>query len=160
MKQTTFMMLKPDAFESHQVANILQDMQAAGLIIESAQEWVVDETILQVLEKHYAIQIAQMDPSFHFQEKLRNSFHPSLAKKIKPMKVSFVGESDIIEVTRSLIGATNPQVAAPKSIRNTYSNDSYERATSENRLLNNVIHAADSHASAQRELQLWSAYIN
>ena len=39
-------------------------------------------------------------------------------------------------------------------IRRKYSDDSYEKASAAVRLVNNVIHASDSHESAQRELNI------
>ncbi|HLV49910.1 MAG TPA: nucleoside-diphosphate kinase, partial [Erysipelothrix sp.] len=46
------------------------------------------------------------------------------------------------------------------TLRNMFSHDNYEIADREERLVENVIHASDSHESAKRELHLWSEYLN
>ena len=78
---------------------------------------------------------------------------------IVPLHVTYDGEEDIIEKTRTLAGATNPQDAKENTIRNLYSDDNYEKADRDERLVNNVIHASDSHESAQRELNIWKNYL-
>ena len=62
---------------------------------------------------------------------------------------------NIIDITRSLVGATNPKEAKVNTLRYLYSDDDYEKADLENRLVNNVIHASDSIESAKREIELW-----
>ena len=54
---------------------------------------------------------------------------------------------------------SNPQDAGADTIRGKYSDDSYEKASAAVRLVNNVIHASDSHESAQRELNIWKSYL-
>ena len=41
----------------------------------------------------------------------------------------------------------------------TSSEDNYEKASREKRLVNNVIHASDAKESAERELQIWQNYL-
>lgn len=155
-KQYTYMMLKPDAFETGSVDTILERLQSANLIIESSKEWIVDLKIMKLLIDHYGANIETMDAAFNFPGKLFNSFFYKGPRRIMPLKVSYCGEEDIITYTRTLVGATNPQKADKGTIRGDLSVDTYEKATLEVRLVNNLIHASDSHESAKRELALWS----
>lgn len=158
MKQTTFMMLKPDAFENGSASNILRDLENAGLCIESGKEISVDMHVMQTLLLHYEEVINKFDKSFNYPGKMFNTFYYKENPKIYPMKVSYEGE-DIIAYTRTLVGATNPVDADADSIRGKYSKDSYDLAGFDVRLVNNLIHASDSLENAEKELALWSEYL-
>ncbi len=53
--------------------------------------------------------------------------------------------NNVVEVTRTLVGDTNPSKAAPGTIRGDYGLD----------LGRNIIHGSDSNESAEREINLW-----
>lgn len=159
MKQTTFMMLKPDAYETHCAEQILEDLKTAGLTIECCQPCVVDIHVMQVLLLHYQEVIDQFDPSFDYPGKLFQTFYYKEKPMICPMRVSYDQEEDLIAYTRKLIGATNPIDAEKDTIRGRYSSDSYDLAGKEHRLVHNLIHASDSKETAEKELKLWSAYL-
>ncbi len=159
MKQKTFLMLKPDAFMNHHVEDVLHDLKQAGLCIEKCKEVQVDIEVMKTLIEHYAGVIDSMDKAFNFPGKLFNSFYYDGPHFIMPMEVSYDGEEDIITLTRTLAGKTNPQDAALDSIRGKYSDDSYDKAGADIRLVNNVIHASDSKESAERELMIWKKYL-
>lgn len=158
MKQKTFMMLKPDAFANGHVSEILEDLKLAGLHIEKSRTVKVDMQVMKTLIDHYEGVIDSMDPSFNFPGKLFNSFYYGGEHEIMPMEISYDGDEDIIAYTRKLAGKTNPQEAEKTSLRGRYSQDSYEQASAEMRLVNNVIHASDSVESAERELKIWQKY--
>jgi len=56
---------------------------------------------------------------------------------------------------RELVGATDPVKADKGTIRGDLSKDSLQVAMSEGRFVNNLIHASDSAASAERESRIW-----
>ena len=114
---------------------------------------------MKTLIEHYAGVIDSMDKTFNFPGKLFNSFYYEGPHFIMPMEVSYDGEEDIITLTRTLAGKTNPQDADSNSIRGKYSDDSYDKAGADVRLVNNVIHASDSKESAERELMIWKKYL-
>lgn len=159
MKQLTFMMLKPDAFESGVSNLILSDLHEHGLIIEKSRELNVSLDTMKILIEHYQPLIDKMPVEFDFPGKLFKSFYYQGTKKIMPMIVSYEGDEDIIKLTRSLIGKTDPQEADKHTIRGSYSSDSYVMANQENRLVCNLIHAADSKEAAIREIALWNHVI-
>ncbi|WP_028042221.1 nucleoside-diphosphate kinase [Candidatus Stoquefichus massiliensis] len=159
MKQYTYMMLKPDAFQDQQQEKILKMIKDHGLSIEASQTVEVTMDVMKILLEHYHQVIDEKGPDFHFPARLFNTFYFHGPHYIMPMKVSYEGDEDIIAYSRKLVGKTNPVDAKEGTIRATFSQDSYELADSENRLVNNVIHASDSIESAQRELQIWHDYL-
>lgn len=159
MSQTTFMMLKPDAFSSGNKEAILKVLENHGLRIVRCKEITVDMEIMKILLEHYKEVIDGMDSTFNFPGKLFNSFYYNGPHHIMPMEIAYDGEEDIIAYSRNLVGKTNPEAAHKASIRGMFSDDNYDKATKAIRLVNNVIHASDSLASAKRELTIWNAVI-
>ena len=159
MKQVTCMMLKPDAFANHQEDEVVAMLTAHGLCIEKSCRLEVTMEVMKVLLDHYHGVIDAMDKEFNFPGKLFASFYYNGPRYIQPMRVSYEGEEDIITLTRQLVGKTNPAEAGPETIRGRFSEDNYEKASREKRLVNNVIHASDAKESAERELQIWQNYL-
>lgn len=160
MKQYTYMMLKPDAFENGKKEAILKELEALGLHVEASKEVEVTMEEMKVLLEHYRDVIDSMEKEFNFPGKLFNTFYYDGPHFIMPMKVSYEGEEDIIAYSRKHIGKTNPQEADKDTIRGKYSNDGYDKSGPENRLVYNLIHASDSQESAKRELWIWQEYLN
>ncbi len=154
--QETYLMIKPDGIKhKDEIFSILKEH---GLIIKAHKEIKTDMEIMKQLLSHYEGVIDEMKPEFNFVGKLFNSFYYG-DYSIIPMHVVYEGEEDIITKTRTLVGATNPQAADEGTLRHKFSTDSYKIADADDRLVNNVIHASDSHESAQRELNIWKKWI-
>lgn len=158
MKQMTFIMLKPDAYAGGNAVQVCQDLESHGLHIEKQAELIVTMDVMKTLLDHYQGVIDTMSKDFDFPGKLFNSFYYDGPHWIKPMMVSYEGEEDIIAYSRALVGKTNPKDAGKDTIRGKYSEDDYDKATKDWRLVNNVIHASDSKESADRELKIWESY--
>ena len=158
MTQKTFMMLKPDAFASGHAQEVLDYLENAGLHISASKKVEVTMDVMKTLLEHYKEVIDAMGKDFNFPGKLFNSFYYEGPHYIMPMEICYDQEDDIITYSRTLVGKTNPEAADPKTIRGLYSDDNYDKAGAAVRLVNNVIHASDSHESAQRELAIWESY--
>lgn len=154
--QKTFMMIKPDAI--HNFEGIAQMLRYNNLEIEKFSKVKVDMQLMQTLIKHYEEVIDDKGKEGNIVGKMFNSFYFGDFYVI-PMIVTYKGKEDIITLTRRLTGTTVPADADSGTIRNIYSDDTYEKANKEDRLLNNVIHSADSKESAARELFLWRKYL-
>lgn len=159
MKQYTFMMLKPDAFQEKKEKDILQMLENHQLHIESYQKLEVNMDVMKVLLEHYHEVIDNKGKDFNFPGRLFNTFYFDGPHYIMPMKISYDGDEDIITYSRKLVGKTNPIDALPNTIRGTFSQDSYQKADQDYRLVNNVIHASDSHDSVEKELKIWKQYL-
>lgn len=159
MKQYTFMMLKPDAFQEKKEKDILQMLENHQLHIELYQKLEVNMDVMKVLLEHYHEVIDNKGKDFNFPGRLFNTFYFDGPHYIMPMKISYDGDEDIITYSRKLVGKTNPIDALPNTIRGTFSQDSYQKADQDYRLVNNVIHASDSHDSVEKELKIWKQYL-
>lgn len=155
--QETYLMIKPDGIKHKE--EIFSILKEHGLIIKKHKEIKTDMEIMKHLLDHYQGVINEMKPEFSFVGKLFNSFYYG-DYSIIPMHVVYDGDEDIITKTRTLVGATNPQDAKENTLRHKFSTDSYAIADKEDRLVNNVIHAADSKESAQRELKIWKELLD
>lgn len=153
--QETFMMIKPDGIKHKE--DVLQRLQDEGLTIKKQKTIKTNMKIMQTLLVHYEEVIDRMGKDFNYVGKLFNSFYFGDYELIL-LHITYDKEDDIISKTRTLAGATNPQDAKENTLRNIYSDDNYEKADKEERLVNNVVHASDSKESAQKELKLWGQY--
>jgi len=147
MKQSTFIMFKPDTIERHLENALIQFFLDKGYHMERSKEVVVDEKLILT---HYEDVIKAVNKDY-FKDGVLTAF---LGKKVLVYEIS-KDSDDVIHEVRDLIGATDPSKALPTSIRGRFGMDSFENAVSEKRMVNNLIHASDSKESVERELKLW-----
>jgi len=138
--EATLVIIKPDGLKKSLTGNILSRLSETKLKIIGARVVKVDESLAR---KHYA----------HLQDK---PFFPELVKYItgqlhgenRVMALVYWGREAIGKV-RQIAGATNPEEAAPVSVRGAYG-----RILTSG-LYENVIHASSSPDEAEREIKLW-----
>jgi nucleoside-diphosphate kinase len=131
--ERTLVLVKPDGVKRGLVGEILTRLERKGLKIVAAK-------MLHVTPEH-----AQR----HYLEHEGKPFYPSLIQHITSgpvFAVAFEGRS-AIAVVRLLTGATNPQTAAPGTVRGDLALG----------ITTNLVHASDSAESAARELALYFA---
>lgn len=130
-RQSTFVIIKPDAFAAGHVGHILSRYEAAGLVpVRLEVRQVSDE----MADRHYA-------------EHVGRDFYPQLREFITSgllVACELEGE-EAIDRVRELNGVKDPTKADPGTIR-------ADHGTS---LRSNAVHASDSPESAARELALW-----
>jgi nucleoside-diphosphate kinase len=129
--EQTLVLVKGDGVRRRLVGEIIRRIEAKGLDIRSMQLMDVSR---ELAEEHYA-------------EHREKPFFEELVEFITatPVVVMRVEGESAIQVTRRLMGATNPAEAAPGTIRG-------DLALS---LPNNLVHGSDSPESAERELKLF-----
>jgi nucleoside-diphosphate kinase len=129
--ERTLVLLKPDAVQRGLSGEILHRIERKGLTVVAARMLVVTP---ELAGRHY------------FEHKGK-PFYDGLVQHITsgPILALAIEGRSSISVVRLLIGATNPQTAAPGTVRG-------DLASS---LTANLIHASDSPASAKRELELF-----
>ncbi|ADP32780.1 nucleoside-diphosphate kinase [Bacillus atrophaeus] len=129
--EKTFIMVKPDGVERQLVGEILSRFERKGLQLAGAKLMAVSE---QMAENHYA-------------EHKGKPFFGELVEFITSGPVfAMVWEGEnVIEVTRQLIGKTNPQEALPGTIRGDFGMF----------VGKNIIHGSDSLESAEREINIF-----
>jgi nucleoside-diphosphate kinase len=126
----TFVMVKPDGVRRGLVGEIIRRMEQKGLKLVAAR-----------LE-----QLPEGRVTEQYREHLQKPFFPGLKSYIMsgPCFLMVWEGKDVVQVARSLIGATNPLEANPGTIRGDFALD----------IGRNVIHGSDSMASAAREIAI------
>lgn len=129
--EKTFLMIKPDGVQRNLIGDIVNRFEKKGYKLAAAKLMQIDRSLA---EQHYG-------------EHRERPFFGELVDFITSGPVfAMVWEGDnVVAVARSLMGATNPQDAAPGTVRGDY-------AVS---LGMNIIHGSDSLASAEREINLF-----
>jgi len=121
-------MIKPDGVQRGLVGEIVSRFEKKGLKLVAARfEKLPEERVTE-----------------QYQEHLTKPFFPSLKSYIMsgPCFLMVWEGRNVITIARTLIGATNPQEAAPGTIRGDFGID----------IGRNVIHGSDSPQSAAREI--------
>ena len=127
----TFAMVKPDGVEKGLVGEIISRFEKKGL-------------------KIVALKIMKITPELaeeHYGEHKGKPFFADLVNFITsgPVAAMVLEGENVIPTVRTMMGATNPQDAAPGTIRGDYALTVDE----------NIIHGSDSPESAMREIGIF-----
>ncbi len=129
--ERTFVMIKPDGVQRGIIGQVLEHFESKGLKLVAAKFMRIDDTLAA---KHYG-------------EHIGKPFYEPLVKFITSgpvLAMVWEGEKSITTV-RTIVGKTNPADAGPGTIRGDFGMTTGR----------NIIHASDSLASAQREINLF-----
>ncbi len=131
--ERTLVVLKPDAVRRGLIGELVARLERKGLKIVAMK---LIKVVPEVAQRHYA-------------EHEGKPFYPALMQHITsgPVVAMAIEGRSAIAVVRLITGATNPQTAAPGTIRGDYALG----------ITPNLIHASDSIESAARELPLYFA---
>ena len=129
--ERTFSMVKPDGVQRGLVGEVVKRYESKGLKIVGMK----------------MLKIAPDLASSHYTEHAGKPFFANLVKFITsgPVVAMVLEGDNAIPTVRALMGRTDPQEAAPGTMRG-------DLATA---LSNNVVHGSDSAQSAQREISLF-----
>jgi nucleoside-diphosphate kinase len=140
MEEATLIIVKPDGLIKSLTGDVLSRLSKAGLRIIGAKVLVVSDKLAHT---HYG----------HLKDKpffkdLITYITGGLHGENRVMALVYCGR-DAIRKVREIAGSTNPEEAAPTSIRGAYG-----RILTSG-LFENVIHASSSMEEAEREIKLW-----
>ena len=129
--ERTLVLCKPDAVQRGLVGQVISRLERKGLKIAGMKMLRVDAALA----------------NRHYQEHVEKAFYPSLRDFItsSPVIALAIEGDNAVEVVRTLAGVTNPQAAAPGTIRGDFGIN----------LTKNLVHGSDSLASAEREIALF-----
>src|SRR3990170_1155675 len=129
--ERTLVLIKPDAMQRGLAGEIISRLERRGLKIVALRLMQIDDALAR---RHYA-------------EHEGKPFLEGLVRFItsSPVVAAVFEGPNAVESVRTLMGATDPQKAAPGTIRGDLA--LY--------IQNNLIHGSDSPASAQREIALF-----
>ena len=140
--EETLILIKPDGLARRLTGLTIDRLDAAGLEMAAAKMVSVSDSLAR---EHYK---ALADKPFFpgLIRYIRGEFHG--LKDSRVLALVYRGENAIKKV-REIAGATNPEQAAPGTIRG-----SFGRITTAGQF-ENVIHASSDPADAAREVKLW-----
>lgn len=129
--ERTLVVVKPDGVRRGKVGDILHRLERKGLRILAMKTLTV---VPELAQRHYA-------------EHEGKPFYPALMQHITsgPVVAIAIEGRSAVSVVRLIVGATNPQLAAPGTIRGDLALG----------ITANLVHASDSTESAARELALY-----
>lgn len=129
--EKTFLMVKPDGVQRNLVGEIVKRFEAKGFKLVGAKLMVISDDLAKN----------------HYEEHKERPFFRELVDFITSGPVfAMVWEGEnVIGTARDMMGKTNPQEAAPGTIRGDFGMT----------VGKNVIHGSDSPASAEREINLF-----
>lgn len=131
MMERTFIMVKPDGVQRGLIGKVIERFENRGLKLVGAKFMKVSRSLA---EKHY-------------EEHIGKPFYEPLLKYITsgPILAMVWEGENAIAVCRSTMGKTNPQDAAPGTIRADFAMH----------ISRNVVHGSDKPDSAKREIELY-----
>lgn len=147
MKQSTFIIVKPDALKRGLKDPILNYFKELDFLIVREETVKVDE---EKILNHYQ-EVIERIGSEDFKQAVLREFVDEVVHVVEIEHA----QSDVVAWVRDLIGTTDPAAARPDTIRGMYGNDTMAQARAENRMLRNLIHASDSDDNVQKELVMW-----
>jgi nucleoside-diphosphate kinase len=124
-------LVKPSGVARGLVGEVISRIERRGLIVRAARMLMVTR---DMAERHYA-------------EHKGKGFYADLVEHITsaPIFAMIVEGPEAVRVVRMMMGATNPLDAAPGTVRGDFGLD----------VRRNVVHSADSLASAEREMGIF-----
>ena len=147
--EKTLILIKPDGMKRRLTGLAIDRLDNAGFEMAAAKMVSVTE---ELARKHYALLEGQ--GVFKTKEKfeqlikfIMGDFHGVSNRRV--MAMVYRGENAIKGV-RAVVGATNPEDAAPGTIRG-----SFGRIMSERGYYENVVHASGNTEEADREIKIW-----
>jgi nucleoside-diphosphate kinase len=129
--ERSLVLIKPDGVQRGLVGEIIKRLEQRGLKLVAAKfMWVSD----QLAQTHYAV---------HFGKPFYNGLINYICSA--PVMAMVWEGQDAIAAIRQTMGATNPTVAAPGTIRHDFAIISSR----------NLTHASDSVENSEKEIALW-----
>ncbi len=129
--ERTFVMIKPDGVQRGFVGDIINRFEKKGIKIVALKLVSVSK---ELAEKHYGV------------HKGKPFFKPTVDYIISSPVVAMVLEgNNVINLVRTMMGKTNPQEAAPGTIRGDFGQF----------IGRNIIHGSDGSETAEFEIKLW-----
>ncbi|MCO6019381.1 nucleoside-diphosphate kinase [Carnobacterium divergens] len=141
--EQTLIILKPDCLEREIVSKVTSKLLEKGTIKKMSYLRVTNDKIL----KHYEENLKNCP--IDITHRISNYFVN------KQVIVIILEGKDICKKMRDLIGASDPENAEVGTIRHDFGIDSYDKALSEKRSCENIIHASDNPKEFRREYSIW-----
>jgi len=169
--ERTLVLIKPDSLKRGIVGKIISRFEEAGFKIVAMKMLEIDE---KFAKEHYLLEEAWAKKSYQKTKEIHDKIghklpfkdHMDYGRTIQQWNANVLIDGPVIafilegphavELTRKLIGPTEPRQAPPGTIRGDFMTiESYAVADKKQRALKTLVHASDSVENAQREIALW-----
>jgi nucleoside-diphosphate kinase len=169
MIERTLVLVKPDGVQRGLVGEVISRIERCGLKVIGLKMAYADE---KTAGEHYADDEAWMRSTG--EKALANAIKEGrevketaleIGKRVRKALITFISMSPIVAIAveghravpkiRSLIGDTNPQNAAPGTIRGDFTIDSYYLSDNSGRPIQNIVHASGTKDEGLREINVW-----
>lgn len=129
--EKTLILLKPDAVDRGVCGEIIARFEKRGLGIKAMK----------------MLQLSKEQAEIHYIEHQGKDFLPELINFITsgPLLAMVLEGENVIKLTRTMMGATNPLDALPGTIRGDFSTS----------VRKNIVHGSDGPGSAEREIKIY-----
>ncbi len=145
--EQTLIILKPDAVKRAVVGEILTRFERAGLKIVAFKMLKPDS---KQFHEHYE-GISKM-----ISRRGQPAFDSTLAMMQEgPVILAVLEGVKAVSLVRKMVGDTEPEKAAPGTVRGDYAHMGFEHANKEGIGVPNVIHASGDAKEAQAEIKHW-----
>ena len=143
MKERCLVLIKPDALEKRITGIVVDRLERLELDIVASKTLSATEDLIR---KHYAHLAGKpfLESTVRY---MMGDYNHQPNHKI--IAFVFQGENAVTKI-RTALGATNPDNAAPYTIRG-----SFGKFDKQADVVYNCVHASDSPEDAQREIALW-----
>lgn len=127
-KEQTLSIIKPDAVAKHHIGQIIARFELNGLSVDAIRMLKFNRKLAE---------------EFYSEHKGKPFFDDLVAFMTSgPIVVMVLSGDDAIEKNRAIMGVTNPNQAAPNTLRRDFAES----------MTRNAVHGSDSPASAKREI--------
>lgn len=165
--ERTLVLIKPDGMEKRLTGTVLSafekgDLKLVGIKMVRARK--------KRLSEHYPDSMAPVlgeKTKASYLNKGKDFPHDTTQFGIGVLKKlrKFIGSAPVVAMVlegdnavakvRAIIGGTEPITAGEGTIRQTHSDDSYEKADKEKRPVKNIVHASGNVEEAEKEIKIW-----
>jgi nucleoside-diphosphate kinase len=143
--ERSLVLLKPDAVDRGLVGEIIHRFERAGLKLAGMK---MIQPQRDHAERHYTEDLAKRRG-----QHVRDMMIEMLMSG--PIVAIALEGVEAVELARKMVGATEPKVAAPGTIRGDYAHVSFKHADEKKIGINNLVHASASVEEAKAEIAVW-----
>ena len=143
MKERCLVLIKPDAIEKRLTGLVVDRLERQELDIVASKTLAITEDLIR---KHYTHLAGKPFLESVVRYMMGDYNH---VPNHKIIAFVFQGENAVSKI-RTALGATNPDNAAPWTIRGSFGK--FDKAAD---IVYNCVHASDSAQDAEREIALW-----
>lgn len=162
--ERTLVLLKPDTVKRNLIGQVTSYFEKAGLKVVAMKMLVADEETVSrhyVEDPEYMKSIGEKAASNGVEVSDPVEYGRGVVIGLRnyltsgPIVAMVLEGEDAVALVRKVTGATNPPRAEEGTVRRDFGEDDFDKANSENRPVQNLVHASGTKEEAEKEIALW-----